>query len=99
MGHLYQIGSVGPRTDPMLEAHTLLGAIAALVAEYADACNIFGDVQTVRRKLAILERHCEEMGRDPAGITTTRLDGLIFNLPNAHELDPVELAGRTLTSP
>ena len=29
MDHLYQIPTVGPRTDPMLEAYTLLGAIAA----------------------------------------------------------------------
>jgi len=29
MDHFYQITSVGPRTDPMLEAYTLLGGIAA----------------------------------------------------------------------
>ena len=29
MDHFYQITGVGPRTDPMLEAYTLLGAIAA----------------------------------------------------------------------
>src|SRR5919202_1565464 len=29
MDHLYQIPTVGPRTDPMLEAYTLLGAVAA----------------------------------------------------------------------
>lgn len=29
MDHFYQIGAVGPRTDPMLEAYTLLAAIAA----------------------------------------------------------------------
>ncbi|MDP9234368.1 MAG: LLM class flavin-dependent oxidoreductase, partial [Actinomycetota bacterium] len=29
MDHLYQIGNVGPETDPMLEAYTLLGALAA----------------------------------------------------------------------
>jgi F420-dependent oxidoreductase-like protein len=29
MDHLYQIANVGPVTDPMLEAYTLLGAIAA----------------------------------------------------------------------
>src|SRR5918912_196898 len=29
MDHFYQIGGVGPRTDPMLEAYTLLGGIAA----------------------------------------------------------------------
>ena len=29
MDHFYQITNVGPRTDPMLEAYTLLGALAA----------------------------------------------------------------------
>src|ERR1700722_19231225 len=29
MDHLYQIAGVGPRTDPMLEAYTLLGGLAA----------------------------------------------------------------------
>ncbi len=28
MDHFYQIGGVGPETDPMLEAYTTLGAIA-----------------------------------------------------------------------
>ena len=38
----------------------------ALVAQYADACNLFGDVGHVRHKLDVLERHCEAIGRDPA---------------------------------
>ena len=37
-----------------------------LVARYADACNLFGDVATIRHKLDVLERHCEAIGRDPA---------------------------------
>jgi F420-dependent oxidoreductase-like protein len=123
-----------------------------LVAKYADACNIFGDVATVQHKLDVLRRHCEDVGRDPAEITKTRLgglfvaendgelrrgleqyasqrgipvdmvrgyvaagtpdqiveqvgrlleaglDGLIFNMIQAHELEPVALAGKTLTS-
>lgn len=123
-----------------------------LVAKYADACNIFGDVDTIRHKLEVLERHCEEIGRDPAEITKTRLgtlviaesdeeadrqgralavsrgmdparyrdfvlaggpdsvceqaatfleaglDGLIFNMTAAQDLDTVRLAGTTLSS-
>jgi F420-dependent oxidoreductase-like protein len=49
-----------------------------LVALYADACNLFGDAATVRHKLAVLQRHCEDIGRDPAEITKTRLGGLII---------------------
>ena len=34
-----------------------------LVAEYADACNIGGDAQTLRRKFGILEEHCRAVNR------------------------------------
>jgi F420-dependent oxidoreductase-like protein len=44
-----------------------------LVAQYADACNLFGDPQQVRHKLDVLERHCADVGRDPAEITKTVL--------------------------
>ncbi len=122
-----------------------------LVAQYGDACNIFGDVDTVAHKLDVLATHCDDVGRDPATITKTRLgtlviapsaaeaeqqlrehqarvhlsddmarsmvvagdpdavvtqvaryldaglDGLVFNMPTAYDLDTVALAGRTLT--
>ena len=48
-----------------------------LVAKYADACNIFGDVATVRHKLEVLEGHCHDIGRDPAEITKTRLGSIL----------------------
>ncbi|HVC70356.1 MAG TPA: LLM class F420-dependent oxidoreductase [Acidimicrobiales bacterium] len=122
-----------------------------IVAERADACNLFGNASTVRHKLDILARHCAEVQRDPDTITKTRLgtlvmaattkeahrkveelraaramddamfdasvtaggpdavveqvaaffdaglDGLVFNLPDAQDLEVVALAGRTLT--
>jgi alkanesulfonate monooxygenase SsuD/methylene tetrahydromethanopterin reductase-like flavin-dependent oxidoreductase (luciferase family) len=42
-----------------------------LVARYADANNVGGGIDNVRRKEAILVRHCEEVGRDPAEIERT----------------------------
>jgi F420-dependent oxidoreductase-like protein len=123
-----------------------------LVAKYADACNFFGDVATIRHKLEVLKRHCDAIGRDPAEITKTRLgglaiaetnaeadrkaramaeargmdparmreylvvgdpdsvseqlaeyldaglDGMIFNMHDAQDLEPVRLAGRTLSA-
>jgi alkanesulfonate monooxygenase SsuD/methylene tetrahydromethanopterin reductase-like flavin-dependent oxidoreductase (luciferase family) len=39
-----------------------------LVARYGDACNIGRDPQTIRRKLEVLKRHCEAIGRDYDGI-------------------------------
>ncbi len=49
-----------------------------LVARYADACNVFGDAETVRHKLSILDSHCERIGRDPAEITKTRLGAIVL---------------------
>ncbi len=42
-----------------------------LVARYADANNVGGGVDNVRRKEAILVQHCETVGRDPAEIERT----------------------------
>jgi F420-dependent oxidoreductase-like protein len=44
-----------------------------LVARHADACNLFGDPETVRHKLAVLHEHCAAEGRDPAEIEVTHL--------------------------
>ncbi|MEO8247511.1 MAG: LLM class flavin-dependent oxidoreductase [Chloroflexota bacterium] len=41
------------------------------VARYADACNLGGGFENVRRKEEILLRHCEEVGRDPSEIERT----------------------------
>ena len=42
-----------------------------LVAQYADACNIGGTIQTIRHKLAVVKQHCEEVGRDYTTIRRT----------------------------
>ncbi len=44
-----------------------------LVAEYADACNLFGPPDVLRHKFAGLDAHCAAVGRDRAEITRTRL--------------------------
>ena len=44
-----------------------------LVARYADACNLFGDADIVRRKVAVLHRHCADLDRDPGDVTVTNL--------------------------
>ncbi len=46
-----------------------------LVAQYADACNLFArvGVEPVKAKLDILKQHCDEVGRDYATIEKTIL--------------------------
>ena len=48
-----------------------------LVAQYADACNLFGfEPDEMARRLAVLDRHCADVGRDPAEVTRTAIAGL-----------------------
>ena len=96
-----------------------------LVAQYADACNLFayGGAGMIRHKLDVLRRHCEDVGRDYEEIERTALgtvnlaqDGmteddviglcrelngagiehLIFNMPNVHEIRPLETFGEKI---
>jgi F420-dependent oxidoreductase-like protein len=48
-----------------------------LVAQYADACNIFPEgVDGVRHKLDVLRRHCDDVGRDYDEIDKTMINGI-----------------------
>src|SRR6266571_321152 len=44
-----------------------------LVAQYADACNVGGDIANIKHKFTVLKRHCEELGRDYNSIRRTIL--------------------------
>jgi len=39
-----------------------------IAAQYADEWNVWGTPDTLRHKIGVLERHCEELGRDPRSI-------------------------------
>lgn len=48
-----------------------------LVAQYADACNLFGaDGNDIRHKLDVLRAHCDDVGRDYDTIRKTALAGM-----------------------
>jgi F420-dependent oxidoreductase-like protein len=47
-----------------------------LVAQYGDACNVFGSPEAIARKYRILDEHCAAVGRDPAEIERSTLQGV-----------------------
>jgi len=57
-----------------------------LVAQYADACNIFGGPAEVAHKLDVLRRHCDAIGRDPNEIEVT---AMYRDLPTDASVDDV----------
>jgi F420-dependent oxidoreductase-like protein len=94
-----------------------------MVAQYADACNLYGPPETVSAKLTILRQHCDALGRDYGSIEKTTLGTVdvqagkmtandviaqckvlavmgvqhaIFNMPNVHEIRPLEVFGREI---
>jgi F420-dependent oxidoreductase-like protein len=50
-----------------------------IVAKYADACNLFGSVETIKRKLDVLKEHCKNVGRDYDSILKTKLDLVVID--------------------
>jgi len=44
-----------------------------LVAERADACNLFGEPAVVAHKVAVLREHCVAVGRDPTEVSVSHL--------------------------
>lgn len=70
------------RRVPMLIGGTGERRTLRLVAEHADACNLFDlpdGGATVRRKLAVLTRHCESVGRPREEIEATLSTRLAAN--------------------
>ncbi len=44
-----------------------------LVAQYGDACNVSGDIDTIKHKFAVIKQHCEAVGRDYESIHRTSI--------------------------
>jgi len=131
-GRHFQLAETLCNPQPLTQPHPpiLIGGMGEhktlrLVAQYADACNLFarsGD-DTLRHKLDVLKRHCDELGRDYDDIEKTTLSTVhlaggkqstrdvvaecralaaagiqhaIFNMPNVHEIAPVQLFGNEI---
>jgi F420-dependent oxidoreductase-like protein len=66
-----------------------------LVAQYADACNVFGSPEGIARKYAILDAHCAAVGRNPAEIERSTLQGVRLGPPgSARTESPQQIVDR-----
>ena len=131
-GKYYQLAETLNSPQPLSRPHPpiLIGGggeqkTLRLVAQYANACNLFAQMGTdnVRAKPEILKWHCDTVGRDYAEIEKTTLGTVhlgagqlgtsdvikqcqvlaeigiqhaIFNMPNVHEIRPLETFGREI---
>jgi F420-dependent oxidoreductase-like protein len=87
-GQHYQLDQTMNHPQPVSRPHPpiMIGGegekkTLRLVAQYADACNLFArpDYEaTLPHKLDVLKRHCHDLGRDYAEIEKTTLSGVNF---------------------
>ncbi|WP_067838737.1 LLM class F420-dependent oxidoreductase [Nocardia lijiangensis] len=76
-GKYYQLAETLCSPQPINRPKVLIGGggerkTLRLVAQYGDACNLFGSSpQDVEHKLDVLRRHCDDLGRDYDAIRKT----------------------------
>jgi F420-dependent oxidoreductase-like protein len=56
-----------------------------LAARYADACNVTGSVDVIKKKIDVVHRHCADLDRDPDDLIVSTLNPLI-HAPSGSEL-------------
>lgn len=131
-GEHYRLAETLNSPQPVSQPHPpiMIGGMGEkktlrLVAQYADACNLFayGGPEVIRHKLDVLRGHCDDVGRDYEEIERTSLgtvnlasggmtaedvigqcrelseagiQHLIFNMPNVHEIKPLETFGKEI---
>jgi F420-dependent oxidoreductase-like protein len=85
-GKFYQIRNAYCNPKPIQKPHPpiMIGGSGEqrtlkIVAKYGDACNIFGSVETMKKKLGILREHCRSVGRDYDSITKTKLGHVVID--------------------
>jgi F420-dependent oxidoreductase-like protein len=69
-----------------------------MVAQYADACNVFGTPDQIRHLMGVLDAHCERLGRDPKEICRTRLGTIVVGetMADAQRALSLRLGGRAV---
>jgi alkanesulfonate monooxygenase SsuD/methylene tetrahydromethanopterin reductase-like flavin-dependent oxidoreductase (luciferase family) len=61
-----------------------------LAARYADAANVMGGLDVVRRKAAVLRQHCLDAGRDPASVALSHLSTVLVGGDDVQVAELVE---------
>ena len=84
-GKFYQLRGAYCNPKPIQKPHPpiLIGGAGEkrtlkTVAKYGDASNLFGSVDTVKRKLDILRGHCKQVGRDYDSIIKSKLGRVVI---------------------
>jgi F420-dependent oxidoreductase-like protein len=131
-GNHYQLAETLCSPQPLSKPHLpiMIGGTGEkktlrLVAQYADACNLFAGMglDVVRQKLDVLKQHCDALGRNyddiertalatvniaPGQMTasdvikqcrdlaSTGIQHAIFNMPNVHEISPLQTFARDI---
>jgi F420-dependent oxidoreductase-like protein len=85
-GKFYQIRDAYCNPKPIQKPHPpiMIGGSGErrtlkIVAKYGDACNIFGSVETVKKKLGVLREHCRSVGRDYDSIVKSKLGHMVID--------------------
>ena len=65
-----------------------------LVAQYADACNVFGGPVAIHHKYEVLRGHCETIGRDPDEIERSTLQNVRISLGGGPGESPQQVIDR-----
>jgi F420-dependent oxidoreductase-like protein len=66
-----------------------------LVAQYADGCNVGGDLDRFRHLMGVLDGHCADVGRDPSEITRTRITLVLIGATHEEAERKLELVRRS----
>jgi len=89
-GAYYQLSNASLEPKPVQHPLPLLiggggeRVTLKITAKYADEWNVWGTVETLRHKMAILDEHCENVGRDPKEIKRTAVALLFMSEDNAY---------------